>query len=333
MSGPPGKHGRTGSRGGVAQVCATLLALLGLPPGAGLAAPLDAARAFAGGAATALPPVDYGRFFHPAAATATPGAGGDDQIAALRALGYIGSGEPIRRTAPAAVSSPAAARDLTRTAASFDNEGLLLRQAGQPAAAEAAFERALERQPEQPSALWNLSDLLFAEAEGAAARAATARAAARATPGGVTTRSAEPLPAPTRPGLLERADSLLLRAVAAGLPAGADRVLERAPRYGRAGERDRGLALLDGALAGHAAEPRLWLLHGRYRLEQQRCDAARDDFTRSLQLDPASPLAHASLGLALLCRGDEPAALAAFRRSLALDPNQPEIRRFLAGKG
>lgn len=343
----------TGARGGVAQVCATLLALLGLPPGAGLAPPLDAARAFAGGAAAepAKAPVDYAHFFHPAGASrsgaaAAPagGAGGDDQLAALRALGYIGSGEPTRRTAagsPAPTASPAppaagqplrqgaaqTARDLTRTAASFDNEGLLLRQAGQPAAAQAAFERAIERQPEQPSALWNLSDLLFAAAE----REAAATAAPGGGPAGRLAPPRRPDP-PARLALLDRADALLLRAAAAGLPAGIDRVLERATRYGRAGERDRGVVLLDGALAGHAAEPRLWLLHGRYRLEQRRCDAAQDDFTRSLQLDAASPLAHASLGLALLCRGDEAAALAAFRRSLALDPNQPEIRRFLAEK-
>src|SRR5205807_2564851 len=60
-------------RGGVAQVCATLLALLGLPPGAGLAEPLAAARAFVADrgarAAAAIPrpppaaPVDYRRFF------------------------------------------------------------------------------------------------------------------------------------------------------------------------------------------------------------------------------------------------------------------------------
>ena len=41
---PPAPRGR----GGVAQVCATLLSLLGLPPGAGLAPPLAAAQDFAG---------------------------------------------------------------------------------------------------------------------------------------------------------------------------------------------------------------------------------------------------------------------------------------------
>jgi tetratricopeptide (TPR) repeat protein len=371
-------------RGGVAQVCATLLELLGLPPGAGLAPPLDAAAAFARGAGSAgaggngggrardedtapATTVDYRRYFRPPPAAAPPvpttagvtaaaapagptsnGAPEDEQIAALRALGYIGAGEPARRTgssrtaatstgqglasAPSPVSATA---DITRTAASFDNEGLLLRQAGQLAAARAAFEQALARQPDLPAALWNLSDLLFAEAEagggagisgdqGSRAREQPRRAAERAVSGVPTDRAT-----PARRALLDRTDDLLLRALAGGLPGGVEHALDRASRYGRAGERDRGLALLDRAAAIRPADPRIWLLHGRYRLEQQRCDAALDDFTRAIRLDPAAAVAHASAGLALLCRGDEPAALAAFRRSLALDPNQPEIRRFL----
>ncbi|HYL06848.1 MAG TPA: tetratricopeptide repeat protein, partial [Thermoanaerobaculia bacterium] len=188
---------------------------------------------------------------------------------------------------------------------------------GQAAAAREAFEQALARQPDLPAALWNLSDLLFADA---AAAAGTARGAGD---------FGERLDA-GRTASLDRADDLLLRAVAGGLPNGVEHVLERAARYGRGGARERGLALLERAAALRPGDPRPWLQHGRYRLEQQRCDAALDDFTRALTLDPASAVAHASAGLALLCRGDEPAARAAFRRSLALDPNQPEVRRFLA---
>jgi tetratricopeptide (TPR) repeat protein len=343
-AGRGGAGGRRGS-GGVAQVCATLLALLGLPPGTGLAPALAAVHQLAGpkaaGAELAaapsarepapLPEIDYRRYFHPAApATAAPaetvraagsatssppaGAGDDEQLAALRALGYIGAGEPSRRAlAPSTAPAPS---DATRTAASFDNEGLLLRQQGQETAARAAFEQALARQPDLPAALWNLSDLLFAEAGPAIPPSGSP------TPAG---RGAFP-----HPEVLDRADDLLLRALAGGLPDGVERLLERAGRYRRAGGADRGLALLDRALALRPADSRLWLARGRDRLERQRCAAAYDDFTRAAALDPASALAEASRGLALLCRGDQPGALAAFRRSLALDPNQPEIRRFLA---
>jgi tetratricopeptide (TPR) repeat protein len=267
----------------------------------------------------AAAPVDYRRFFQAGASRAAAARAAvalsqpeDEQLAALRALGYIGAHEPGRRMAPPP-SQALETADATRTAASFDNEGLLLRQAGQLPAARAAFEQALARQPDLPAALWNLSDLLFAEAE-AGARAGDG-------PGGGS--------AAGRDGLLDRSDGLLLRALAGDLPDGVEHALERASRYGRAGARDRGLSLLERAAALRPGDPRLWLQHGRYRLEQQRCDLALADFTRALKLDPASAVAHASAGLALLCRGDEPAALAAFRRSLALDPNQPEVRRFL----
>ncbi|HEX9670139.1 MAG TPA: tetratricopeptide repeat protein, partial [Thermoanaerobaculia bacterium] len=71
------------------------------------------------------------------------------------------------------------------------------------------------------------------------------------------------------------------------------------------------------------------LLRGRERLDRRDCAAARDDFARAAALSPRDPLAHASLGLAHLCLGDASAGRAALRRSLALDPNQPEVRRFL----
>jgi tetratricopeptide (TPR) repeat protein len=343
---PPGSRGH----GGVAQVCATLLALLGLPAGAGLAEPLAAATDFTGdggadaGVAAASPrqpraaPVDYRRFFRVggppaeaarAAGAAAPSPPEDEQLAALRALGYIGAHEPGRRSAGAALGAAggtSGTADGTRTAASFDNEGLLLRQAGQLPAARAAFELALARQPDLPAALWNLSDLLFAEAEaGPRTGGGSAGVSGDGSGGGA---GAEPTAA-GRDALLDRSDGLLLRALAGDLPDGVEHVLERASRYGHAGARDRALGLLERTAALRPGDPRLWLMHGRYRLEQQRCDAALADFTRALKLDPASAVAQASAGLALLCRGDEPAALAAFRRSLALDPNQPEVRRFL----
>jgi tetratricopeptide (TPR) repeat protein len=325
---PPAPGQRTArqapGRGGVTQVCATILSLLALPPGAGLAPALDAGQEYTAGGTRAAR-IDYRRFFRAGGAPRPPVAAGAagaepdyEQLSALRALGYIGAGEPGRR-APAAGGSPGAgtarlAADATRTAASFDNEGLLLRQQGRSDAARDAFEQALARQPDLPAALWNLSDLLFADAAPAAGAGA----------GGAGERLD-----PARTASLDRSDELLLRALAGGLPGGVEHALERAARYAHGRAPERGLALLERTAALRPGDPRPWLLHGRYRLERQQCEAALDDFTRAIRLDPASAVAHASAGLALLCRGDQPAALAAFRRSLALDPNQPEVRRFL----
>ena len=95
---------------------------------------------------------DYRRRFRRArAAPPPPSDAADEQIAKLKALGYIGSGEPW--TAPPGTTS-------TRTAASYDNEGLLLREAGRNDEAIAAFENALRIDPKSAAALWNLSDLL-----------------------------------------------------------------------------------------------------------------------------------------------------------------------------
>jgi tetratricopeptide (TPR) repeat protein len=137
-------------RGSVDQVCATLLALLGLPPGRGLAGP-----PLPGVSEMASEPLDY-RARLPSAPSRQSGEPpvSDDEIEKLRALGYVGGSEPVR--APAGSGS-------TRTPASYNNEGLLLRQAGRTREAAAAFERALALDPRSASALWNLSDLLHAE--------------------------------------------------------------------------------------------------------------------------------------------------------------------------
>ncbi len=292
-----------GDRASVRQVCATLLALLGLPPDPRLAGP-----PLAGVAPPAHAAVHYERDFRPAAGSAgagsatvgghTPapaaGAGSAEAVARLRALGYVGAGEPAR-----APVGPPAGGDATRTAGSYDNEGLILREAGRSAEARAAFARAIARDPRNASALWNLSDLLAAGSPAAAD--------------------------------LDRADRLLAQALAAGLPDGAARLRERALRYAAAGAGERSVRLLAAATAACPADPEIWLLAGRYRVERRDCRAALADFEHAERLAPGNALAYGSSALARLCLGDAPGAAEDLRRSLALDPEQPEVRRALAG--
>ena len=176
----------TGERqtGEVDQVCSTLLALLGLPPGKRIAGPpLPGAPELHG------EPVDYP--WRPAPVPRIETASGEEEVAKLRALGYLGSSGP-------------APKGETRTSASYNNQGLLLRQEGRTDQAARAFERALEIAPGSASALWNLSDLLSA----------------------------------TDP---DRSDDLLIRALEAGLAGGAQRILERA--RARPGLLDRAIAI------------------------------------------------------------------------------------------
>ncbi|HEV8632426.1 MAG TPA: hypothetical protein VGV61_19085, partial [Thermoanaerobaculia bacterium] len=191
-----------------------------------------------------------------------------------------------------ATSSP------TRTAASFDNEGLILRAAGRDAEAERAFAAALALAPRDPSPAWNLSELL------------RQRTAAR-----------------------DRSDELLLQAVANGLPAGGDALAGRAMGYASVGEAGRAQGLAARGTALLPADPRLWLLAGRLHLEREECRPALAAFRRAAALAPERAETHAAVGIAALCLGDEAAARDALRRSLALDPEQPQLRRQLSELG
>jgi len=171
-----------------------------------------------------------------------------EEIKKLTALGYIGANEPSQ--------GPAGS---TRTAASFNNEGIILREQKRDDEALVAFENALRVDPHGASAMWNLSDLLHH---------------------------------------LQRTKA-------------------------------RADALLDAAIEIDPNEPRWLLARGRYSLERRDCHPAREDFLRAIRLSPDNALLYASLGAAEACLGHEAAARDAFRHSIALDPNQPEIARLL----
>ena len=131
-----------------------------------------------------------------------------DTLAKLKSLGYVGEGGP----------SSSQTAGATRTPGSYNNEGVILKEHGKAVPAIEAFERALALDPNLSSALWNLSDLLFA-----------------------------------RGSDLDRSDEMLVRALAHGLPEGPKLVIGRAIGYQRSGQADRSLALVNAALR---AQPR-----------------------------------------------------------------------------
>jgi tetratricopeptide (TPR) repeat protein len=280
-SGVEPTRGHTGT-GTVDQVCATLLSLLGLP------APQHAARGpLAGAPAAAATTADYRAVYTPV--TPQNGSAGPnapavdaDTVAKLRALGYIGATEGKGRAVG------------TRTAGSLNNEGLFLKEAGRQQEALDAFDTALTVDPNLASALWNLSDLLWARGES-----------------------------------IDKSDALLVRAFANGLPEGTRFLIGRAIGYQRNGQIDRSISLLNAAAAAKPDEPDVWLFRGRYRVERGDCAGAVDDFRRAVRLAPQNAGAYASMGLAQLCAGDAAGGRASFRRSLQLDPNQSRVRQYL----
>jgi tetratricopeptide (TPR) repeat protein len=112
---------------------------------------------------------EYRRGYHP---PATAPAGGSEDLAKLTALGYIGAAEGAH--GPAGNS--------TRTAGSFNNEGLILRNDGRDDEAAAAYEEALHVDPKNAAALWNLSDLLHHQGRDAKRAEALLDAAIEADP-------------------------------------------------------------------------------------------------------------------------------------------------------
>jgi tetratricopeptide (TPR) repeat protein len=243
----------------VDQVAPTLLALLGLPSARGMAA-----RPLPGVKATPGPAADYRAHFRPGARSGSPGE------------------DP----------------DRTRTASSWNNEGVWLREKGEVKRARTAFEKAVAKDPQDGAALWNLSNLLYLSAQTGEDR--------------------------------DKADEMLLQSIrGTGLSDGAQRVVGRAMTYKRDGDLGRALKLLDGSLAVLPKEPLLWLFRGRYRIDAKQCPEALQDLEQARALDDQSNLTWGALGLAHLCLGDQEAAAQAFRKSLEIDPDQPEIERYL----
>jgi Tfp pilus assembly protein PilF/predicted AlkP superfamily pyrophosphatase or phosphodiesterase len=273
-------------RGSVQQVCATLLALLGLPQGRDVTGP-----PLPGVAAPAVQQrVDYFASYKPSAppASAATASADRDTLANLKSLGYVGDGGPSASRSAGAV----------RTPGSYNNEGVILKEQGKTVPAMQAFEQALALDPNLASALWNLSDLLFA-----------------------------------RGSDLDRADDLLVRALANGLPEGSKFLIGRAIGYQRSGQTDRSLRLVNAALKVQPNDAELWLFRGRYRVDRRECSGAASDFEHAERLAPDNAASYASEGIAQMCAGNESAARRAFTRSLALDPNQPKVREFLQSLG
>ena len=262
------------------QVCATLLALMGLPGAGYLAGP-----PLTGAPAVVAAKVDYRAYYRPSSVALADDPRADaEALAKLRSLGYVASGE-----------AASGEKGSTRTAGSYNNAGLVLKDEGKPQEAVSAFEKALQMDPNLASAAWNLSDLLFAENRE-----------------------------------LDRSDELLLRALAHGLPDGTRFLIGRAIGYQRSGQVERSLKLTAAATTARPDEPELWLFQGRYRVEHGDCRGALGDFERAIRLQPLDARGYASFGLARLCLGDRQGARESFEHALRLDPNQPKLRDYLA---
>ncbi|MEO8276248.1 MAG: alkaline phosphatase family protein [Thermoanaerobaculia bacterium] len=295
----PGHRGR----GDVAQVAASLLALSGAPVRDGMAPALEEVAA----AGTATPPgvaedrqsaSNVSERAEAAEGAPAPLAGakdrkrraadavGEEELKKLHSLGYIG----------ATLATPGVPRPHgTRTAASFSNEAQILELASRTDAAVAAYQQAIEQEPDAVAPKWNLSNLLFENGRDAAT-----------------------------------SDRLLLEALRGGAEQGPRMVLERAAAWRQQGRGDRAISLLDGAVATLPENLELTLFRGKGRIEQGDCRGARTDFATAVALDESRAGSWAALATAHLCLGERLATRRAFERAVALAPERVELQRALA---
>jgi len=262
-------------RGSVRQVLSTLLALTGMPSLPGAAPPLP-------GAPRPSAPFEYRQTFVRAAPPPPPPSGraASEEIAKLKALGYIGSNESTHS---------ASGTNDTKTAGALNNEGLILRNEHRIDDAIAAFNRALAIDPKYASAMWNLSETLF-DANRDLDRADTLLVAALQNgltdaPRFAIVRSI----AYERSSRGDRSLRLLEQAVAASPDDGELRMFRGRYRM----DRHDCPGALDDFLAAERQQPGNALAFASAGLAQMctgDAASARDSFAQARRLDPNMPL-------------------------------------------
>jgi Flp pilus assembly protein TadD len=276
-----------------------LLALAGLPPGDDL--PGRAPDWLLRSAPAGVPPVRYAAL-SPIARPQTlelPAAAREEELAKLRALGYLGgndSGGAAR--SPAAATSPVAAAEPTANVRLLEarrqhNLGLTRADAGDLSAAEAAFRAAIAADP------------TYAPPHSAYARLLR-----------LTSR-------------FDEADRELWRAVDLGIGDPAAALARVAGEYRAMGLPDRAGAVLAKAAERYPESGGLWLDLGTLAGERGDLPFARQCLERAVGLLPEEPVAWRNLAAACRALGDAACARRALEEALRLDPGNQSVRRQL----
>ncbi len=208
----------------------------------------------------------------------------------------------------------------------YNNLAMVYQDLGQMKKAIDLYEKALSKAPSNAVVLNNLGSLYYAtgdtEQAGRLWRRAIAADASYASPlnnlAGIEIAS----------GRLDEAEKLLRDALRLD-PGYGDARLNRALIYGQ-----RGLAAQErGEIEKAAEDPRSRVTAltqlGFLELDEGRPDRALDDLREASRFEPRNPQLFNGIGEALRRLGRADQAIAAWRTSLALDPNQPRIRDFV----
>jgi len=137
-------------------------------------------------------------------------------------------------------------------------------------------------------------------------------------------------------GREDEATQMLFEAGQKGYPDFVGLVLLRVREDLASGHGERARKLLESAVENRPSETRFLPVLGRLQLDVRQCAAAEATFQRYLDGHPEDSDSWNAAASAALCRGDREDALARFKKSLALAPDQPRVQdlvRKLGGAG
>jgi Flp pilus assembly protein TadD len=210
----------------------------------------------------------------------------------LISLGYLTGAEA------SALDARPADRAGTETAGSFQNVGTFLRDRGKPAEAAAWYRKALEVNPKSATAWVNLSTALH------------------------------------QIGRHDESDDALLHALQNGYFDPDGTVYRRVKLYTEGPksreQRRRLVSFMRKVVAAYPRDDRYRASLGKALFEDQDCESAQPIFVELAGRTPADTDNLNLLALTSWCLGDSSRAQDAFKRSLAVNPNQPVVKEGLA---
>ncbi len=223
---------------------------------------------------------------------ADDGKTADEFTKQLISLGYLTGSEA------SAVDARPANRAGTETAGSLQNIGTFLRERGRSAEAAVWYRKALEVNPKSATAWANLSTALH------------------------------------RTGKFDESDDALLSALGNGYSDPEGTVSRRVKLYTEGAKgRDQHRQLVSfmrKVVAAYPRDDRYRASLGKALFENQDCASARPIFVDLAGRAPADPENLNLLALTSWCLGDTARAEDAFRKSLAVNPNQPVVKEGLS---
>jgi predicted AlkP superfamily phosphohydrolase/phosphomutase/Flp pilus assembly protein TadD len=302
-AGPAVRRNAVRQRLDILDVAPSILAVAGLPVGAEMPGHVPAWLLAESAPVppspirwTALSPV------RPLTSVELPAEAREEELAKLRALGYLAGGAPVPTSAaapPAGIPIPpvtpgvptrrfdrAEARRLT-------NLGTSRASAGDRSAAEESYRQAIAADPGYAAAHYNLSLVL---------------------------RSS---------GRIAEADTAFWRAVELGVRERELAVVRLALDYQQRGDPAKAREVFAEGRRRFPDSAPIWLNSGVYLGEQGDLAEARSCLERAVALAPTNPAAHTNLAAACLALGDREAARRALAEAARLRPDDTELKRQL----